>query len=37
MGFNDTECNQSIRISIDKEITESQIKQLVETIKAEIK
>jgi cysteine desulfurase len=37
MGFNDIECNQSIRISIDKEITESQIKQLVETIKAEIK
>jgi cysteine desulfurase len=37
MGFNDVECNQSIRISIDKEITESQIKELVETIKAEIK
>lgn len=37
MGFNGVECNQNIRISIDKEITESQIKQLVETIKAEIK
>ena len=37
MGFNDAECNQSVRISIDKEITESQIKELVETIKAEIK
>ena len=37
IGFNDVECNQSIRLSIDKEITESQIKELVETIKAEIK
>jgi cysteine desulfurase len=37
MGFNDVECNQSIRISIDKEITRSQIQELVETIKAEIK
>lgn len=37
MGFNDVECNQSIRISIDREITESQIKELIKTIKAEIK
>ena len=37
MGLSDSECNQSVRLSIDKEITESQIKELVETIKAEIK
>jgi cysteine desulfurase len=37
MGYSDEECNQTIRISIDKEITESQIKELVETLKAEIK
>jgi cysteine desulfurase len=36
MGFNDLECNQSIRISIDKEITESQIKELVKMLKTEI-
>ncbi len=37
MGYSDAECNQTIRISIDKNITESQIKELVETLKAEIK
>ncbi len=37
MGFSDEECNQSIRISIDKEITKSQILELIETIKAELK
>jgi cysteine desulfurase len=37
MGFDDLECNQSIRISIDKEITESQIKVLIEAIKAAVK
>lgn len=36
MGFNDVKCNQSIRISIDKETTESQILELVKLIKAEI-
>jgi cysteine desulfurase len=37
MGFSDAECNQTIRISISNETTESQIKELVETLKAEIK
>lgn len=37
MGYSDEECNQTIRISIDKEITESQIKELVENLNAEIK
>ena len=37
MGFSDAECSQTIRISINKKITESQIKELVETLKAEIK
>jgi len=37
MGFSNAECNQTIRISIDKETTEFQIKELVETLKAAIK
>jgi cysteine desulfurase len=37
MGYSDAECKQTIRISIDKKITKSQIKELVETLKAEIK
>ncbi len=37
MGYSDAQCNQAIRISLNKEITESQIKELVETLKAEIK
>lgn len=37
MGYSDAECNQTIRISFDKEITESQIMELVDTLKAEIK
>jgi cysteine desulfurase len=37
MGFNDLECNECIRISIDKNITENQIKELIDTIKTEIK
>lgn len=37
MGFNDSECKQTIRISIDKEITEFQINKLINAIKAEIK
>ncbi len=36
MGFNDNECNQTIRISINKEITEFQINELVKRLKAEI-
>jgi len=36
MGFSDQECNQSIRISIDKSTTENQINELVKIIKAEI-
>jgi cysteine desulfurase len=36
MGFSDAECNQTIRISISNETTESQIKELVETLKSEI-
>lgn len=37
MGFSDAECNQTIRISINKETTEFQIKELVKSLKAEIK
>jgi len=37
MGYSDTVCNQAIRVSIDKEITESQINELVETLQVEIK
>jgi len=37
MGFNDLECNECVRISIDKEITENQIEELIDKIKAEIK
>ncbi|MDA6071063.1 cysteine desulfurase [Flavobacterium sp. AC] len=37
MGFTDSECQQTIRISLNKEITESQINKLVNAIKAEIK
>ena len=37
MGFSDAEFSQTIRISIDNEITESQIKELVKTLKAEMK
>ena len=36
MGFSDSECKQTIRISIDKEITEFQINKLINAIKAEI-
>lgn len=37
MGFSDAECNQTIRISIDKETTEFQINELVKSLKAAIK
>jgi cysteine desulfurase len=37
LGFTDTECNQTIRISLNKETTEFQINELVKTLKAEIK
>lgn len=37
MGFSDNECNQTIRISISKESTETQIKELVDSLKAKIK
>lgn len=37
MGFSDAECNQTIRISINKETTEFQINELVKRLKAEIK
>lgn len=37
MGLNDKECNQSIRISIDKTITRNQIDDLINTVKAETK
>jgi cysteine desulfurase len=37
MGFSDTECNQTIRISISNKTTESQIKELVKSLKAAIK
>lgn len=37
MGFSDKECNQTIRISINKETTETQIKELVDSLKAKIK
>lgn len=37
MGLSDSECNECIRISIDKEITESQIMELIESINTEIK
>jgi cysteine desulfurase len=37
MGFSDSECKQTIRISINKEITESQINKLINAIKTEIK
>lgn len=36
MGFNDNECRQAIRISINNETTESQINKFVEILKAEI-
>jgi cysteine desulfurase len=36
MGFTDAECNQSIRISIDKTTSINQIKELIEIIKSEI-
>lgn len=36
MGFSDDVCNQTIRISINKETTEFQINQLIKTLKAEI-
>jgi cysteine desulfurase len=36
MGLTDLECNQSLRISIDKTITISQITELVEIIQCEI-
>ncbi|RDI56288.1 cysteine desulfurase family protein [Flavobacterium glaciei] len=37
MGFSDVECNQTIRISIYKEINESKINDLITILKAEIK
>ena len=37
MGLNDKECNQSVRISIDKTISKNQIDELVNTLKAEAK
>ena len=37
MGFSDNECNQTIRISISKETTEIQLKELVDSLKAKIK
>lgn len=37
MGLNDLECNECIRISIDKTTKESQIKELINAINAEIK
>lgn len=33
MGFSDEECNQTIRISISKETTKNQIKELVDSLK----
>jgi cysteine desulfurase len=36
MGLSDSECNQCIRISIDKTTTKDQINELVEVIKTEI-
>jgi cysteine desulfurase len=36
MGLNDLECNQCIRISIDKTVTEFQINELVNALKTEI-
>jgi cysteine desulfurase len=36
MGFSDNECNQTIRISINKEVTEFQINELINKLKAEI-
>lgn len=36
MGFTDSECNNSIRISIDKSTTENQIQLLIKAIKGEI-
>jgi cysteine desulfurase len=37
MGFSDKECKQTIRISINKETTEYQIDELINSLKAEIK
>lgn len=37
MGFSDKDCNQTIRISINKETTEYQIDELINSINAEIK
>jgi cysteine desulfurase len=37
MGFNDSECSQSIRISIDNTTSNSQINELIKIIKSEIK
>lgn len=37
MGFSDIECKHTIRISINKENTEIQIKELVDSLKAKIK
>ncbi|MCB6099619.1 cysteine desulfurase family protein [Flavobacterium psychrophilum] len=36
MGFSVGDCNQAIRISINKETTETQIKELVNSLKAKI-
>ena len=36
MGLTDSECNQSIRISIDKNTTKDQIDELIKSFKAEL-
>ena len=36
MGLNETECNQCIRISIDKTVTEIQINELINALETEI-
>jgi cysteine desulfurase len=36
MGLTDLECNQCVRISIDKYVTKSEINELIKAIKAEI-
>jgi hypothetical protein len=35
--LNETECNQCIRISIDKTVTEIQINELINALETEIK
>ena len=36
MGLNETECNQTIRISIDKTVTKIQINELINALETEI-